>query len=563
MKIKNNHGFTLIEVIVAAGLLSALTFGVISQMQTMSKGQVTAETKMEELEIRRMVSSGLTDKLACQRTLVGKNIGDAITDINNAAGQSVYKVGEAYGNNTLKLASITTEDTGETFSDGTRSVNLLITFEKMKKTSLNLKTTKINMRVKAPSAAGLISECFADNDQVLQDSCVAAGGTWAGTKCEYPQYILKTGDVMEDGAEMAAGEFRGPLSGNVTGNLTGNVAGGTVAGSTATFSASLHGLKLCTGGDCHYVTDFALANVACNPGYVQVGVNATGAPVCKALQCPANQFFAGLSSSGTPVCRPFPNNTCVAGEYVAEVLANGKVTCKPLTGSSGAACPANEVMRAVSDGVPTCVAYTSNNTEGSLVYRNASGNFSAGVITADLVGNATSASKVAWTGITGRPTIPSGACATGQFIKEIKTDGTVTCMYPIAQTCPTRYAYSTTAAGSLIITGMCDPGCYVTAVRAQGGESSGCTATSRVNVNIDYIDYYNVGAVGSFNTTNFNFTIYGGTDYCRAAGNYCYATGTVRPNMRPQAVSVAFSAAHSLANYCVSNMLYLDCAPAY
>ena len=47
---------------------------------------------------------------------------------------------------------------------------------------------------------------------------------------------------------------------------------------------------------------------------------------------------------------------------------------------------------------------TNANTANTIVYRDASGNFSAGTITATLSGNASTATNVAWSGVTGKPT---------------------------------------------------------------------------------------------------------------------------------------------------------------
>ncbi len=57
--------------------------------------------------------------------------------------------------------------------------------------------------------------------------------------------------------------------------------------------------------------------------------------------------------------------------------------------------------------VSLAVDATSANTASKVVARDASGNFSAGTITATLSGNASSASSVPWTGVTGRPTAVS------------------------------------------------------------------------------------------------------------------------------------------------------------
>jgi hypothetical protein len=51
---------------------------------------------------------------------------------------------------------------------------------------------------------------------------------------------------------------------------------------------------------------------------------------------------------------------------------------------------------------------TSSNSGNTIVYRDGSGNFSAGTITATLNGPASSASSVPWSGVSSKPTTPSG-----------------------------------------------------------------------------------------------------------------------------------------------------------
>lgn len=569
MNMKNDHGFTLLEIVVATGLLAALSLGVVSLLQTMTKGQNTAETKIEELEIRRMITTVLTNKDACLNTLGGKSIGETITEIKNSEHHSMFETDKIYGNNTLKISAMKTLDLDQAFDDGTRMINLEVSFVKLKNISGNLKTTTVPIRVEAPSADGKITSCFADADSMIQKSCETAGGTWLGSSCSFPQYVLRAGDTMTTGTladgtpgtgTLTASRFSGPLIGNVTGSLHGNVSGGAVSGTTATFTGDVTAPQICTGGNCKLVTDFALRSSGCPNGEVQIGVSATGLVLCKALQCPVGEFFAGLDNSGASICRPNPEQTCENGKFVNLVNEDGTVVCAPIPNSAVSACPAGQVMQSTTEGTSVCVPSAFDNTPNTIVMRDASGNFAAGTITASLAGNASSAGAAPWSGVTNKPTIPTATCPAGQFVKEITAAGAVICGLPQSQTCPSRMAGGMTGGSPLLITSWCDPGCYVTGFQARGGESSSCTATSASNISVDYIDYANVGAAGVYTSSNFDITVYEGTSYtCRTNSVRCLGSGITKAGKKPRYVEVQFSAI-AIAGNCYANYVTVTCA---
>lgn len=563
MRIRNNKGFTLLEVVVATGLLGALALGVMSQMQLMSKGQKLAETRMEELEVRRMILTALADKVACQNTLAGKEIGQPLTQIKSANNSVLYEVGQNYGNNTLKISSITTQDLATTFADGVRLVYLIVNFQKLKSSATNNKSVNITFRVKAPTATGTISECYADTDSIIQQSCASSGGTWSSGGCTFSQYTLKAGDTIS-GTLTSIG-FIGPLTGNVTGNLSGNVTGAVVLATSGSFTGNVTATRFCTGNNCKFLADLAYSNLSCADSEVQIGVNVLGNTYCKSLTCPASQFFAGLDSGGASICRPYPTMPCATNSYISKFNSDGSVQCSLLPNSSNATCPEGEIIQSISATVTTCVPYSPTSTVSRLAQRSASGaNFTAGVITATLNGNAATADSVPWSGITGKPTIPSGTCPTGKVIKEIKADGSIVCDYPLSVSCPPVFVGGSAAGGSKTMTASCDEGCYITSFWASGGESASCTATSVPNISVDYIDFANVGAAGDYYSQKFNISVYGGTaSGCRAATSYCAAAGTAYGSAKAQSVTVQFNAAsmpYTTTVGCYQNGVSLTCA---
>lgn len=375
--LRNHNGFTLIEIVIASGLLAALSLGVMQTMHTMQKGQVQSETKMEEIEIRRLVTTLLADKVACQNTLVGNNIGANITSIKNAGGATLYQTGNTYGNNSIKLTNIKTVDLNQVGTDGTRVVNLVLTLQKQKKLAGSTsKDATIQLNVKAPSATGVITECFGDSQQIVENSCISIGGTWNGATCTLNNFVLKTGDTMT-----------GAL------NLTSAAATGNISAA-----------QFCSGGNCKAITDLALSNQLCPNGQVANGTKADGTPNCRALQCPANQYFAGLDISNNAICRPYPTNTCPTNEYVSQVNANGTVQCAVIPNTATSTCPVGQVLQSINAGVPTCV------------------NKGAGT-----------------------------SCGAGQVVSAVAADGSVTCINKGPGTsCPAGRAITTVAANGSV-----------------------------------------------------------------------------------------------------------------
>jgi prepilin-type N-terminal cleavage/methylation domain-containing protein len=184
----NQKGFTLVEIMIATAMLSVLSLGLMSLTSNMAKNQVTTETKLESIELRRLIMTLLMDKTACENTFNGLPIGANITNIKNGNNTVSYSAGSTYGNNTLQIVSFITVDAGVINSAASvRAIDLIITFKKMKKLSSGtISNATIRLNVKAPAANGIISACFSDVDQTSQTNCNSLGGTWTGTTCTLP-----------------------------------------------------------------------------------------------------------------------------------------------------------------------------------------------------------------------------------------------------------------------------------------------------------------------------------------------------------------------------------------
>lgn len=347
---KNSNGFSLMEIMVAAGLLAVISVAVMQMNKTMSRGQATAEVKMEAIEIKRQVITTLSDKRACEHTLKGRNLGDTIDVIKNSNNVDLFKVGNKYGNRALELAEIRIEDDGD-LGSGMRQGKLYVKFNSLKKAAYggSEKSFETLIQVKAAGPTAIIDECFEDSTGVIstanETTCLAIGGVWdsATSTCTISHFVKKSGDTM-------TGALTTPQLN--TDNATIN---GPATATTVTTTDKITAPQFCSGSNCKAINELALANQSCPAGQVSHGVKADGTLDCKALQCPSSQYFAGLDSSNNPICRPHPTNTCPTNQYVTKVNSDGTVDCAALPTTASATCPSGQVLQSVSGGIPTCV----------------------------------------------------------------------------------------------------------------------------------------------------------------------------------------------------------------
>lgn len=333
---KNKKGFTLIEIMIAGGLVGgiALLAGIFFKMsnQTSNTNILTTEVSF----LKNLVISNFSIPDVCAANLVGQPANrTGIPQLVDKIPQPFLVSGNSYGQgNIIRITNIATTSSTDKMLALVVTYDIKAAAEKVgsKKTGL-IFSVEINV---VKDAGGTVTSCFVDGAgsirRAIQYSCSGNGATYAA----------------------GAGTY-GTCSHNVeTKNASASViatpcpAGQYLAASTAT--GGLVTLQCQT-----------FSTPPCPTWSYVNGIDSNGAPVCVALStlytngmvmsatsggyqsldlnCPTDQVLARLNPK---LCIPkVITKVCPANEYISAVDNSGNVTCSPFTRKTAGACPSS------------------------------------------------------------------------------------------------------------------------------------------------------------------------------------------------------------------------------
>ncbi len=85
----NFKGFSIVQVMVAFGLMGGLSLMMMRMMESQNKQQKTMELKSEQLDLANIVRNALKDKESCEATFIGMSPGDTIKEIRTSNDRSL------------------------------------------------------------------------------------------------------------------------------------------------------------------------------------------------------------------------------------------------------------------------------------------------------------------------------------------------------------------------------------------------------------------------------------------------------------------------------------------
>lgn len=110
----NSAGFSLMEVMLAAGMMGILSAALIAVMKMGFSGQKAVQSADESSRLTAEMANVLANPTACMNTFGGRNPpgGFTVSQIRNVSNAVLYQTNAVYGNRTVRLFSIETGGSG-------------------------------------------------------------------------------------------------------------------------------------------------------------------------------------------------------------------------------------------------------------------------------------------------------------------------------------------------------------------------------------------------------------------------------------------------------------------
>jgi trimeric autotransporter adhesin len=272
--------------------------------------------------------------------------------------------------------------------------------------------SKLNNHVNSATVTNIVNADIAAGAAISDTklATISTAGKVANSATTATNANTASAIVARDASgNFSAGTITANLTGNVTGNVTGNLTGtasaiadntvtsakivdGTIVNADINASAAIADTKLATISTAGKVANSATTATNANTASTIVARDASG------------NFSAGtITANLTGTASAIADNTVTN----AKVASNAAIADTKLATISTAGKVANSATTA-----------TSNNTNNAIVARDASGNFSAGTITANLTGNVTG-------NVTGNLTGTASAIADNTVTSAKIVDGTI------------------------------------------------------------------------------------------------------------------------------------------
>ena len=186
---RSHRGFSVMSVIVAAGLMGGLALMLVQMTKQQHQTQKKAETGVEITALQQRILRTLYDDKACVNSIgAGRALpsGGTITvnAIKSKNNQDVVVTGGIYGNRLVKIESMTIEV--DSFGSGSTQAQaeLAVVMGRENRAYTGQKTlTKTFPLTLELDGAGKLAGCVSNAGAVTQGVCTSLGGKWNGSAC--------------------------------------------------------------------------------------------------------------------------------------------------------------------------------------------------------------------------------------------------------------------------------------------------------------------------------------------------------------------------------------------
>lgn len=241
MKLFKRGGFTLVEVVIAAGLLGVVSLGVVHLIKNVSGIQKRAEQVMNSEQITRRIDGFIRDAKSCKNTFSGlsfssidQTIGTKSTHnaisvpaIVDASGNDVYVVPQDINFGNIRMAIVGLQidkdsfqatdapypnaaDAGHQYINGIASLRVILRKGSLAQSDEALKKNSIGSINLTRTIAMSVTVDLDDSNAI--ESCSLESGVATGTSCEADELLLgdgtcvKTIDLVANQTKCAANE---------------------------------------------------------------------------------------------------------------------------------------------------------------------------------------------------------------------------------------------------------------------------------------------------------------------------------------------------------------------
>lgn len=381
-KLLKNFGFTLVEVLMAAGITSAVVLILINSFKENNSQVVQYQQTLELNNLIQRVTTELSKKEVCEKNFKGSSLPIAPTAPANIPslvtrnGAHLLSVGSIYGeqNPQTAIQIISMNKQGTTSANVSRltKMNIVVGFRIVKKTTSSASSPfesvdqdsffNIPVNVFLSRDSSTVDTCYSDVQSLLENAVKRAciddeSATFNGLRTA--TYFPPDATYPYGHCEHVA-EIRNNANGIVTqcppGELLQNITttSGKMTFQCRPFSTTttcpawsyLQGVNPDGSANC-----VDIRTLFPNSGFM---VLKGGVFSVQNISCPTNEVLQRIDAAGLPVCvNPRNNYTCPVNQYVTAINADGSVSCS--YSSNRNACAGNSFMTAIdSVGNVTC-----------------------------------------------------------------------------------------------------------------------------------------------------------------------------------------------------------------